>query len=215
MSQQQHKAIRSSGWLTDFIIGFPDGLLLLFFTTFLSQGLPLSVQQFYTINSCIWLGGSVIVMITAYLANKGDGQHDENTLSPKERTKLEHLDISDHIIDNIATEMARDAAEWEHTLLTEKVQESHYSFGRAIRGALMTGVSFLLGGILPLLPYLRNEHFSAAVINSVIVTFLVMIVFSFLKSRITRQSSIPLILRNLLYTTATFVTAYILWQIFK
>lgn len=214
MSKEQ-KAIRSSGWKTDFLIGFPEGLLLLLFTTFLSHGLPLTVQLFYTINTSIWVAGSLLVMITAFQASKGDTQHDESSLSPEERQKLEKLNISEPIIQNIAEEMAKDAEQWEQTLRDEHVEERHFSFFTAFRSGLLTGLFFLIGGILPFLPYLRNENFPMAASGSVMITFLTMTLFSFIKSRLTSQSPIPVILRNLAYTGAVWLGAYVMLMIFK
>ncbi|MBW8686887.1 VIT1/CCC1 transporter family protein [Chitinophaga rhizophila] len=214
MSKEQ-KAIRSSGWKTDFLIGFPEGLLLLFFTTYLSHGLPVTVQQFYTINTCIWLAVSVLVMLTAYQANRGDTQHDESTLSPEERRKLERLNISEPIIENIAAEMQKDAALWEETLRTEHVEERHFNKSTAIRSGLLTGIFFLTGGILPLIPYLRNEQFPTAASTSVLTCGIAITIFSFLKSRMTSQPAIPVILRNLAYTGAVWLGAYVMLTIFK
>jgi hypothetical protein len=212
---REFKAIRSSGWITDFLIGFPEGLLLLFFTTFLSHALNITVQKFYTVNTCIWLIGSVVVMFTAYQANKGDSQHDESTLSSEERRKLENLDIGDKVIADIAEEMQKDATDWEHTLQQENVQVSQYHLGRALLNALITGVFFLLGGLLAFYPYLSNENFPEASKKSVYVVFGMMVVFSFLKSKMTNQAAIPLILRNLLYTGAVLSGAFILQLIFR
>ncbi|SFE53539.1 VIT family protein [Chitinophaga sp. CF118] len=212
---KEHKAIRSSGWITDFLIGFPEGLLVLFFTTYLSHGLNITVQKFYTVNDCIWLIGSILVMITAYQANKGDSQHDESTLSANERKKLESLDIGENVIENIAEEMARDATDWENTLQQENVQVSNYHMGRALANALVTGIFFLLGGLLPFWPYLQNENFPEASRISILFCFIIMTLFSFVKSRITRQEAIPMILRNILYTGAVFLGAYMMQMIFK
>lgn len=212
---KQQKAIRSSGWKTDFLIGFPDGLLLLFFTTFLLHGLPVSVQQFYTLNTCIWLAGSILVMITAYQANRGDSQHDESSLSPEERQKLERLNISEPIIEDIATEMQRDAVQWEETLQSLHVQERHFSFAIAIRSALLTGLFFLIGGIVPFLPYLRDENFAVASNSSVLYVFIAMTIFSFVKSRMTSQPTMPIILRNLAYGSAVWLGAYVIILVFR
>jgi vacuolar iron transporter family protein len=212
---RDYKAIRSTGWITDFLIGFPDGLLLLFFTTFLSCGLNITVQKFYTVNACIWLIGSVLVMITAYQANKGDTQHDESTLSDEERKKLQDLDIGENLIADIAEEMRRDANDWENTLQEENVQVSHYHMGRALMNALITGLFFLLGGLLPFWPYLRDENFAQASRTSIILSFSVMILFSIFKSRTTHQPTIPVILRNTAYISLVLLGAFMMQMIFK
>jgi vacuolar iron transporter family protein len=211
----QHKAIRSSSWKTDFIIGFPEGLLLLFFTTLLSEGLPITVQKFYTVNTLIWGIGSLLVAFTAWQANKGDTQHDESKLSSQERSKLENLQIGDKVIAVIEAEMEKDARQWENTLQTEQVEETHFRRGPAIRSAIVTGLSFLAGGILAFLPYLRDENFRPASKTSTGLTFIVIIVFSVIKSRFTSQSTIPVILRNIFYTAAVFAGATILQLIFR
>jgi hypothetical protein len=212
---KENKAIRSSGWITDFLIGFPEGLLLLFFTTFIAHGLPITVQKFYTVNTCIWLIGSLLVMITAYQANKGDSRHDESTLSAEERSKLENLDMGDKIIADIENEMAKDASDWENTLQQENVQERHYHGGRAILNALITGLFFLVGGIIPFYPYLKNEDFSSASKLSVGFCFGLMVVFSLVKAGITHQKAVAVVLRNMAYTAAVLLGAFMLQMIFK
>src|ERR1700754_427216 len=103
MRSTNDRAIRSTGWKTDFLIGFPDGLFLLFFTTLLIQALNVTVQQFYDLNLWVSLAGAVLVMVTAWQANRGNA-HDESTLSPKEKRKLQRLDISGETIDHIEKE---------------------------------------------------------------------------------------------------------------
>jgi len=208
------KAIRSSGWQTDFLIGFPEGLLLLFFTTRLAAGLNISVQDFYTLNAGIWLTGALLVMITAYQANKGDGQHDESTLSPEERRKLQRLDISEGMIKHIEAEMAKDAELWESTLQAEQVQLQQYRPARALRSAFVTGAFFLLGGLLPFWPYLLNENFESAGRNSLILTFSLAALFAYLKARMTSQPALAVMLRMLLYAAAVLLGAFIVTIIF-
>lgn len=211
----QQKAIRSSSWKTDFIIAFPEGLLLLFFTTRLSEGLPLTVQQFYTVNCWIWIAVCLLVMITAWQANRGDSQHDDDTLSPKERAKLENLEIGEHVIANIQAEMEKDAVMWESTLQEEKVEETAFNTFRALRSVVFTGIFFLAGGLLPFLPYLKDENFRPASKLSTGLTFIAIIIFSLIKSALTNQKAIPMVLRNIVYTLAVLAGAVVLQLIFN
>ena len=205
-----HKAIRSSGWKTDFLIGFPDGLFLLFFATQVIQVFPIEVQTFYTIHICIWLGGSVLVMFSAFQANKGDAQHDGALLSDRERGKLQRLDINAKMIAHIEQEMKKDAHSWELILEQEKVRETTFSRSRAIQSALLTGFFFLFGGIFSLGPYLSNENFTAASQTSIMLVFLGLTIFSFIKAKITAQRPLPVILRYWLVGAGIFAGAWIL-----
>ncbi|PSL43459.1 VIT family protein [Chitinophaga niastensis] len=209
-----HKAIRSSGWKTDFLIGFPDGLFLLFFATQIIQTFPIEVQTFYTIHLCIWLIGAVLVMFSSFQANKGDAQHDSALLSDKERSRLQHLDINARTIAHIEHEMVKDAKTWEDTLEQEKVRETTFSHSRAVRSALFTGFFFLLGGAMSLGPYLSNENFNAASQTSIMLVFLGLTVFSFMKAKITAQRPLPIILRYWLMGAGVFLGAWMLHKLF-
>lgn len=208
-----HKAIRSSGWKTDFLIGFPDGLLLLFFATQVIQLWPLDVQTFYNIHLGIWLAGALLVLYSAYQANKGDAQHDSALLSDDERKKLQHLEINQQTISHIESEMKKDAASWEQILQQENVQESFFSKGRAISSAIFTSLFFILGGALSFAPYLANENFNAASQTSTLLVFLGLTVFSFMKARITAQRVLPIILRNFAIGAGIVVCVWLLHKI--
>jgi len=206
------KSIRSTGWKTDFLIGFPDGLFLLFFTTLLIQVFPVDVQQFYNLNLWISLGGALLVMATAWQANKGDG-HDEAALSPEERKKLQKLDIAEDTIEHIGKEMEQDATRWEQVLQQEKVQRVHWHPLRALRSALLTGISFLAGAFISFWPYLANENFGAAARVSAVWVIITVLIFSFIKARITSQRVAPVIFRYLLLTAGIWLAVLVVSKV--
>ncbi|RBL90807.1 VIT1/CCC1 transporter family protein [Chitinophaga flava] len=209
-----HKAIRSSGWKTDFMIGFPDGLFLLFFATQVMQTFPMEVQTFYNIHLCICIAGSLLVIYSTYQANKGDTQHDSLLLSDEERQKLQKLDIHDNTIAHIEDEMKKDAALWETTLQQEQVVETTFNLSRAIRSALFAAFFFLLGASLSFGPYLSNENFGAASQTSMMLVFLGLTVFSFIKAKITHQRPLPVVLRYWIMGAGVFCGAWVLHKIF-
>ena len=69
---RNNQGIRSSGWKTDLMIGFPDGLLLLLFTTQVLHTKSLTVQAFYTIHLLILGLGTLLIMLAVFRANRGD-----------------------------------------------------------------------------------------------------------------------------------------------
>ena len=206
----QDKAIRSTGWRTDFLIGFPDGLYLLFFTTLLIQALNLSVQDFYNLNAWVALAGTVLVMITAWQANRGDGQHDESSLSPEEKKKLQRLDISDDMIRQIGHELEQDTMRWEQTLQQQQVQLSPWRPFQALRSALTAGIFFLLGAAIVFWPYLANEQFEEASRLSILLVFVFTLIFAGMKAKMTGQRMAPVIFRYLLRTAAVWLSVYII-----
>ncbi|WP_212004249.1 VIT1/CCC1 transporter family protein [Chitinophaga sp. HK235] len=209
-----HKAIRSSGWKTDFMIGFPDGLFLLFFATQVMQTFPMEVQTFYNIHLGICIAGSLLVIYSTYQANKGDAQHDSLLLSDEERQKLQKLDIHDNTIAHIEDEMKKDAVLWETTLQQEQVVETTFNRSRAVRSALFAAFFFLLGASLSFGPYLSNENFGAASQTSMMLVFLGLTVFSFIKAKITNQRPLPVVLRYWIMGAGVFCGAWVLHKIF-
>lgn len=205
-----HKAIRSSGWKTDILIGFPDGVLLLLFSTQVLHTKALTVQAFYMLHLLILGISTLLIMIAVFRANRGDEQHDEGSMSPEERRKLQNLDISSRTIEHIADEMERDQVLWEQTLESENVQLKYFRFLPAFRSMLTTGGFFFLGGLLAFFPYLMQEDFNAAAGISLTLSLMGLVGFALLKSRITGQRSVGMTLRYLALGGLVIFAAYLI-----
>lgn len=207
---KQEKAIRSTGWRTDFMLGFPDGLLVILFTTQLLYDKGISVQDFYYVHFIIIAAVAVLLMATTLFANRGNADHDGGLMSPKEKRKLEKLDIAGHVIDHIGDEMARDQEKWEQMLEKENVKEVHYHRPSALRSTLLTGIFFLLGSILPFFPFLMNENFESAAQAGLVSGFLSLLAFAYLKARMTKQRPIPMGIRYVMVGGAIVLGVYIM-----
>ncbi|WP_343703085.1 VIT1/CCC1 transporter family protein [Chitinophaga sp.] len=202
------KAIRSSGWRTDLLIGFPDGLLLLLFTTQILYAKSLAVDSFYIIHLLILGVGTLLMTIAVFRANRGDD--DDGKMSPEERAKLQNLDISRPTIEHIAEEMERDQQIWEKTLQEEQVELKSFGLGHAIKSALTTGLFFLLGGAIAFIPYLASEDFPFAANVSLSLSLIALLLFSYLKSRITGQRPMRLSMRYLVTGGLVILASYLI-----
>lgn len=202
------KAIRSSGWKTDMLIGFPDGLLLLLFTTQVLYAKSLAVDSFYILHLLILGIGTLLMMIAVFRANRGDD--DDGKMTPEERERLQGLDISRPTIDHIAIEMERDQQVWEKTLEEENVELKTYGLGHAIKSALATGLFFVIGGAIVFLPYLASEDFTLASKVSLSLSIIALLLFSYLKSRITGQRPIRMTMRYLVTGGLVILASYLI-----
>lgn len=205
----QHKAIRSSGWKTDMMIGFPDGLLLLLFSTQILYTKALTVQAFYTIHLLLLGASTLLMMIAVFRANRGE-HDDEGRMSPEEHRKLQGLDLPQDTISHIADEMQQDQQQWEQTLRQEQVQLRGYSWLPAVRSMLATGIFFLLGGLVAFLPFLMQEDFNAAAKVSLTLSLVFLLVFAMLKSRITGQRPVRLAFRYLITGSLVLLASYLI-----
>lgn len=202
------KAIRSSGWKTDMLIGFPDGLLLLLFTTQVLYSKNMAVDVFYTLHLLILGIATLLMMIAVFRANRGE--EEEGVMTPEEKTKLQNLDISRPTIEQIAVEMERDQQIWEKTLQEEKVELKSYGLLHALRSMLATGVFFVLGGCIAFLPYLASEDFTLASKVSLSLSLTGLLLFAYLKSRITGQRAIRTTMRYLVTGALVILASYLI-----
>lgn len=210
MDTRNKAAIRSSGWKTDLLIGFPDGLLLLLFTTQILHTKSLTVQAFYTLHLLILGIATLLMMIAVFRANRGDEHDDEGVMSKEEKQRLQKLDISQGTIEHIADEMQKDQQQWENTLEQENVQLQKYGLAHALRSTLATGAFFLLGGLIAFVPYLAQENFSAASKVSLTLSIFALLFFAYLKSRITGQHVSRLAMRYILTGGLVILASYLI-----
>lgn len=203
------KAIRSSGWKTDMMIGFPDGLLLLLFSTQILYTKELTVQAFYTIHLLLLGTATLLMMIAVFRANRGEDD-DEGVMSPVEQKRLQGLDLSQDTIAHIADEMQLDQKQWEQTLQQEQVQLRSYSWLPAVRSMLATGLFFLTGGLVVFLPFLVQEDFNAAAKVSLTLSLICLLLFAFLKSRITGQRPVRLAFRYLIIGSLVVLASFLI-----
>lgn len=191
------------------MIGFPDGLLLLLFTTQILYPKELSVQAFYSIHFLLLGGATLLMMIAVFRANRGE-HDDEGQMSPEELKKLRGLDLSQDTIAHIADEMQVDQKQWEQTLQQQHVQLRGYSWLPAVRSMLATGVFFLLGGLVAFLPFLIQEDFNAAGKVSLTLSLICLLVFAVLKSRITGQRPARMAFRYLVMGSLVLLASYLI-----
>lgn len=190
------------------LIGFPDGLLLLLFTTQILYSKDLAVDSFYTLHLLILGISTLLMMIAVFRANRGD--EDDGKMSAEERLKLQNLDISRPTIEHIAVEMERDQQIWEKTLQEENVELKSFGLGHAVKSALTTGLFFLAGGCIVFIPYLASEDFSLAARVSLGLSLPGLLIFAYLKSRITGQRPIRTALRYLATGALVILASYLI-----
>lgn len=210
MDTRNKAAIRSSGWKTDLLIGFPDGLLLLLFTTQILHTKSLTVQAFYTLHLLILGVAALLMMIAVFRANRGDEHDDEGKMSKEEKERLQKLDISQGTIQHIADEMQKDQKQWENTLEEENVQLQQFGLKHALRSTLATGIFFLLGGLIAFVPYLAQENFSVASKISLTLSIFSLLFFAYLKSRITGQQITRMAFRYILTGGLVILASYLI-----
>jgi vacuolar iron transporter family protein len=201
MHQHQHeeKHLESSDFLRDVVIGMSDGLTVPFA---LAAGLTGAVA-----NSSIVViagiaeivAGSIAMGLGGYLAGKTEQDHYNSELKreyeeveriPEMEKKevqdfFENLGLSKEVQLKATEEIATDKKQWVDFMMKFELGLETPDPQRAKKSALNIGLSYAVGGIIPLSPYFFIEDSREALKFSIVATLICLFVFGYFKSKIT------------------------------
>ena len=200
--QEQH--LKSSDFITDIVIGMSDGLTVPFA---LAAGLSGAVDSngiIITAGIAEIVAGCIAMGLGGYLAGKTEQEHYESELKreyfevdnyhQKEIDEVKEI-FADYGIDEagqtlLANQLAKDKKKWVDFMMKFELglEEPHPK--RARNSALTIGVSYFIGGLLPLTAYFFTETPFEGLILSSIITFLSLFVFGYFKSKVIGQPPI-------------------------
>jgi len=203
MNDHQHiheeSHLKSSDLLRDIVIGMSDGLTVPFA---LAAGLSGAVD-----NSSIIViagiaeiaAGSIAMGLGGYLAGKTEQDHYKSEVKREydEVENLRHIEIeetkeffaniglSPTLQDQATEEIAQDKDRWVDFMMKYELGLDKPDPKRATKSALNIGVSYIVGGIIPLSPYFFISTSYEALKISVIATLVCLFVFGYFKSKLT------------------------------
>ncbi|HZI69297.1 MAG TPA: VIT1/CCC1 transporter family protein [Hanamia sp.] len=191
--------LESSDFLTDVVIGMSDGLTVPFA---LAAGLTGAVS-----NSSIVViagiaeivAGSIAMGLGGYLAGKTEHDHynselkreyDEVERIPEMEKKevkdfFQNLGLSEEIQQKATEEIAKDKKQWVDFMMKFELGLEKPDPRRATKSALNIGLSYAVGGIIPLSPYFFIADSREALKFSAVATIICLFVFGYFKSKIT------------------------------
>ncbi|MGN6247642.1 MAG: VIT1/CCC1 transporter family protein [Ginsengibacter sp.] len=191
--------LESSDFLTDVVIGMSDGLTVPFA---LAAGLTGAVS-----NSSIVViagiaeivAGSIAMGLGGYLAGKTEHDHynselkreyDEVERIPEMEKKevkdfFQNLGLSEEVQQKATEEIAKDKKQWVDFMMKFELGLEKPDPRRATKSALNIGLSYAVGGIIPLSPYFFIADSREALKFSAVATIICLFVFGYFKSKIT------------------------------
>ena len=195
--QEEH--LRSSDVLRDIVIGMSDGLTVPFA---LAAGLSGAVDNTSIIviaGIAEICAGSIAMGLGGYLAGKTEQDHYETELK-REFYEVDHLrhreieetkeffaniGLSEELQDKATEEIAKDKKQWVDFMMKYELGLDKPDPARARKSALNIGLSYIVGGLIPLSPYFFVTNPSDGLKISVLVTLLCLFIFGWFKSKIT------------------------------
>lgn len=199
---EQH--LKSSDFITDTVIGMSDGLTVPFALAAGLSGAVDSNTVIITAGIAEIVAGSIAMGLGGYLAGKTELDHYQSELKREyeevervpEREKEEVREVfaeyglSPVSQNLIAEELSRDKTKWVNFMMRFELglQEPHPE--RAKKSALTIGISYFIGGLLPLTAYMFTSDPIDGLYISLILTSLCLFVFGYFKSKVTGQPAL-------------------------
>jgi vacuolar iron transporter family protein len=224
-SSTEHKEehLGSSAMLTDIVIGMSDGLTVPFA---LAAGLSGAVTDGTSIIIIAGLAeiaaGSIAMGLGGYLAGKTEQDHyasemkrenyEVENLRQREieetREFFENIGLSKELQERATDEIAQDKERWVDFMMKYELGLEKPNPRRARNSALNIGLSYIVGGLVPLSPYFFITNPLEALKISAVLTLVALFVFGYFKSKITGVHPLKGALRVMLIGAAAAGCAF-------
>ncbi len=229
MYEHKEEHLSSSEFITDIVIGMSDGLTVPFA---LAAGLSGAVHNnsvIITAGIAEIVAGSIAMGLGGYLAGKTEQEHYHSELKREynevenlpEKEKQEVRDVfaeyglSKHTQDIIAEEMAKDKDKWVDFMMKYELGLEKPDANRARNSAGTIGISYIIGGFIPLSAYFLTHNPYQGLIGSSILTVICLFIFGYFKSKVTGQPPIKGALKVTLIGIAAASAAFIIARSFN
>jgi len=191
--------LQSSDVLTDIVIGMSDGLTVPFALAAGLTGAVVSNNIIVIAGVAEIAAGSIAMGLGGYLAGRTEIDHYNSELKREydevenvpEREKEEvkdffsDLGLSEDVQQKAVEEMTKDKDKWVDFMMKYELGLDKPNPKRARNSALNIGLSYAIGGLVPLSPYIFLETPMESLKLSALFTLICLFVFGYFKSKIT------------------------------
>ena len=191
----------SSLFITDIVIGLSDGLTVPFALAAGLSGALQSNSVVLTAGIAEIVAGSIAMGLGGYLAGKTAQEHfqselkreyDEIETIPEEEKKevkvvFAEYGLNEHIQNIIAEELSKDKDKWVDFMMKYELGLEKPDINRARNSAATIGISYIVGGLIPLSAYFFTRTPFEGLISSALLTIACLFFFGFFKSKATGQ----------------------------
>ena len=191
--------LKSSDLLRDVVIGMSDGLTVPFALAAGLTGAVASSSIIVIAGIAEIVAGSIAMGLGGYLAGRTEQDHysselkreyDEVERVPEMERKevrefFENIGLSEELQIQATEEIAKDKKQWVDFMMKFELGLDKPDPKRATKSALNIGISYAVGGIIPLSPYFFIDDSREALKFSVVATLICLFIFGYFKSKIT------------------------------
>jgi vacuolar iron transporter family protein len=195
----------------DIVIGMSDGLTVPFA---LAAGLSAAVADTHVIVTAGLAevaAGAIAMGLGGFLAARTDAQHFESELK-RERFEVENLrdrevtEVEDILgtygltgtaLKSLTEAITANRERWIEFMMRFELGLEKPDPRRALTSALTIGLAYIVGGLVPLVPYMLAPSVGGALLISVLTTGLALLIFGAVKGHFTGVSRVRTALQTL------------------
>jgi len=199
MHSEHH--LKSSDTIRDIVIGMSDGLTVPFALAAGLSGAVNSSTIIITAGIAEIVAGSIAMGLGGFLAGRTEADHyaaelkrdyDEVERVPEQekaevREVFASFGLSETLQVQVADEMAKDTDKWVDFMMRYELGLEKPQANRATQSAITIGISYIIGGIIPLSPYFFTADSINGLYYSCVITMICLFVFGYFKSKVTGQ----------------------------
>ena len=206
MSTYLHREahFKSSHTLRDVVIGMADGLTVPFALAAGISGAVSGSGVVVAAGVAEIVAGSIAMGLGGYLAARGEMEHYESELQREEQEILEkpkaeadevaeifqHYGLSEPEYRGVIEGLKAHPRAWRDFMMRFELNLEVPDPKRAGQSAFTIGASYILGGLVPLAPYVAIGTAARALPWSIGVTLVALAVFGFVKGRFTGAGAV-------------------------
>lgn len=199
LHKEEH--LTSSAFITDIVIGMSDGLTVPFALAAGLSGAVDSNALVVTAGIAEIVAGSIAMGLGGFLAGQTEVEH-YDAEQKREYWEIENLrqreidetkeifadmGLSPELQEKVTQEIAKDKNKWVEFMMKYELGLEKPDPNQARKSALTIGISYALGGMVPLLPYFFTSTPFEGLIWSAVTTLICLFIFGYFKSKATGQ----------------------------
>jgi predicted membrane protein (TIGR00267 family) len=221
--------LQSSDFIKDIVIGMSDGLTVPFALAAGLSGAVDSSTLVVTAGLAEIAAGSIAMGLGGYLAGRTEIDH-YDAEEKREYYEVEHLKqkeidetseifaamgLSPQTVTAAVEELAKDEDKWVKFMMKYELDLEKPNSKRARNSAFTIGISYIVGGIIPLCPYFFVSHPRDGLLYSAIITLICLFFFGYFKSKMTDQPLFKGALKVMAIGAIAAATAFGIAKIFS
>ena len=193
------KHFTASESVRDIVIGTADGLTVPFALAAGLSGAVSSTAVIVIAGLAEIAAGSIAMGLGGYLAARTDREHYASERARefreiREMPAAERLEVavvfrgyglSDEQAAPVVSAICSDPDRWVDFMMRYELGLESPDPGRAMKSALTIGLSYVVGGMVPLVPYMATGNVLKGLAVSAVVTLLALFTFGVVKGRLT------------------------------